>query len=174
VSGQLSRLLNNKFTEVDFNSVDLDATVEEERRGYRISKVLHKSGGSFVGGRQFRVRLGSTLALRVILGRIGGGAERKVDFKVDLPRRFRTASLQIRGGSSSGFFDCFEEFGSCSSGVGKVTSFDELIDSLEDAPKGNDLTATLSTNTGTHRTATARLDGVVSGFRFLFLRANSR
>jgi hypothetical protein len=110
----------------------------------------------------------------VRLARIGGGAPRDVNLKVDLPRRFRFASLQIQGGSSSGLFDCFEEFGPCSSGVGKVTSFGELIDSLEDAPKGNDLTATLTTNTDAHRSATARLDGVVSGFRFLFLRANRR
>jgi hypothetical protein len=174
VSSQLSRLLNNKFTEVDFNSVDLDATVEEEHRGYRVRKVLHKSDGSFIGGQRFRVRPGSTLALRVVLGRIGGGSDRLVNLKVDVPRNFRSGSVEIQGGSSSGFFDCFEEFGPCSSGAGKPTSFDELIDSLEDAPKGNDLTATLTTNTGKQRTATARLDGVVSGFRFLLLRATSR
>jgi hypothetical protein len=173
VFNQLSRLLNNKFTEVDFNSVDLDATIEEERRGYRIRKVLHRTGGGPFTGGGIRVRPGSTLALRVILGRVGGGPERKVNLKVDVPGNFRRGFLEVHGGSSGGAFGCFEEFGPCSSSVGKVDNFDELVDSLEDAPKGNDLTATLSTQSK-HRTATARLDGVVGGSRFLFVRSKRR
>ena len=175
---QLSRLLNNRFTEVDFNSVDLDATVEEERRGYTIRNVLHKSGGGgFTGGRRIRVRPGSTLALKVNLGRIGGGPERAVNLRLDVPANFRSGFLEIQGGGSSeseGFFACFEDVGPCSSRPGKVNSFDELIDSLEDAPKGNDLTATLTTNTGKQRTAIASLDGVVGGFRFMSVRSAAR
>ena len=178
VMNQLSRLLNNRFTEIDFNSVDLDATVEEERRGYTIRNVLHRSGGGgFTGGRRIRVRPGSTLALKVNLGRIGGGTERVVNLKMDVPRNFRSGFLEIQGGGSSesdGFFACFEDVGPCSSRPGRVKSFDELIDSLEDAPKGNDLTATLVTNTGKQRTATASLNGVVGGFRFMSVRSAAR
>ena len=172
VFNQLSRLLNNRFTEVDFNSVDLDATVEEERRGYRIRKVLHRTGGgSFAGGGRVRVRPGSTLALRVRLARLGGGPEREVNLKVDVPGNFRSGFLEVQGGSSSGAFGCFEEFGPCSSSVGKVKNFDDLVESLENAPKGNDLAATLTTQSDKQRTATARLDGVVGGFRFLLVRS---
>jgi hypothetical protein len=172
VMNQLSRLLDNKFTEVDFNSVDLDATVEEEQRGYRIRKVLHRTGAQgFTGGRRFRVRPGSTLALRVILGRIDGGPEREVNLSLEVPDNFRNGYLVVRGGSSHGFFACFEDFGPCSSSGGRVKSFDELIESLEDAPKGSDLTATLSTNSGKQRTATASLDGVISGSRFMLVRS---
>jgi len=176
VFNQLSRLLNNRFTEIDFNSVDLDATVEDERRGYRIRNVLHKTGGGgFRGGRRIRVRPGSTLALKVKLGRIGGGPEREVKLRMDVPGNFRSGFLEIQGGGSSdGFFACFEDFGPCSSRPGKVKSFDELIDSLEDAPKGSDLTATLTTNTGKQRIATAGMDGVVSGFRFMSLKSAAR
>jgi hypothetical protein len=175
VMNQLSRLLENRFTEVDFNSVDLDATVEEERRGYRIRNVLHRTGaGGFTGGRRIRVRPGSTLALRVILGRVEGGAEREVNLRVDVPGNFRGGFLEVRGGSSAGFFACFEDFGPCSSRSGKVKSFDELIDSLEDAPKGSDLTATLTTNSGKQRTATANLDGVIRGSRFMSVRSIGR
>jgi hypothetical protein len=175
VMNQLSRLLDNKFTEVDFNSVDLDATVEEERLGYRIRKVLHRTGaGGFTGGRRIRVRPGSTLALRVILGRVDGGAEREVNLRVEVPRDFRNGFLQVQGGSSDGFFACFEEFGPCSSSAGKVNSFDELIDSLEDAPKGSDLTATLTTNSGKRRTDTASLDAVISGSRFMSVKSAGR
>jgi hypothetical protein len=80
----------------------------------------------------------------------------------------------VQGGSSSGAFGCFEEFGPCSSSVGKVKNFDELIDSLEDAPKGNDLTATLTSQSNKQRTAAAGLDGVVGGFRFLLVRSTRR
>jgi hypothetical protein len=175
VFNQLSRLLNNKFTEVDFNSVDLDATIEEERRGYRIRNVLHRTGGGpFTSGGRVRVRPGSPLALRVRLARIGGGPEREVNLKVDVPGNFRSGFLEVQGGSSSGAFGCFEEFGPCSSSVGKVKNFDELIDSLEDAPKGNDLTATLTSQSNKQRTAAAGLDGVVGGFRFLLVRSTRR
>ena len=176
VLNQLSRLLNNRFTEIDFTSVELDATVEEGRSGYRIRNVLHKTKkGKFKGGRRLQVRPGSTLTLRVLLKRIGAGSDRSVNLKVKVPRRFRSGFLEVQGGSSGGFFFCFEEFGPCSSRTGKVDSFEDLIDSLEKAPKGNDLSATLSLRgSKKERTDRARLDGVVAGFRFLMLRSTRR
>ena len=175
VLNQLSRLLNNRFTEIDFTSVELDATVEEGRSGYRIAKVLHKTRGGFKGGRIARVRPGSTLKLRVMLDGIGGSPNRTVSLKVNVPRNFRSGFMEIQGGSSGGSFACFEEFGPCSSRTGKVDSFEDLIETLEKAPKGNDLSATLSIpRSKKQRTDTARLDGVVSGFRFLSLRSTKR
>jgi len=172
VPSQLSRLLNNRFTEIDFTSVDLDATVTEERSGYRIGKVLHRTaGGAFTGGRRIRVRPGSKLTLRVQLSRVDGGSPRFVNLKVAMPRGLRFGSLAIHGGGSAGSFECFFELGPCSSRSGKVDSFDELIDSLEDAPKGSDLLATLTTNSNKHRRVSVGLDAVVEGFRFLRLRS---
>ncbi|MGH2774267.1 MAG: SpoIVB peptidase S55 domain-containing protein [Actinomycetota bacterium] len=176
VLNQLSRLLNNRFTEIDFDSVELNATVEEGRSGYRIGKVLHKTKeGDFRGGRQIRVRPGSILTLRVDLASIGGGPHKEVKLKVNVPRNFRLGFLEVQGGSSSGSFACFEELGPCSSRAGNVDSFDELIDSLEKAPKGNDLSATLSVRgSNKQRSDTASLDGVVAGSRFLRLRSTRR
>ena len=173
VFNQLSRLLNNRFTEIDFTSVELDATVEEGRSGYQIRKVLHKTReGDFIGGRRIRVRPGSILTLRVDLQSLGDGPHEEVKLKVNVPRNFRSGFLEVQGGSSSGSFFCFEDLGPCSSRTGKVGSFDELIDSLEKAPKGNDLSATLSMRgSKKERTDTARLDGVVGGFRFLLVRS---
>lgn len=176
VLNQLSSLLNNRFTEIDFRSVELDATVEDGRSGYRIGRVLHKTKrGDFKGGRRVRVRPGSTLTLRVILRRITGGADRSVTLKVDVPRNFRSGFLSVQGGSPSGSFFCFEELGGCSSPTGKVDSFDDLIDTLEDAPKGNDLSATLTVGRSRkQRTDTKRLDEVVGGSRFLLVRSTKR
>ncbi|MPZ90174.1 MAG: hypothetical protein GEU68_00845 [Actinobacteria bacterium] len=85
------------------------------------------------------------------------------------------APWSAQGGSSGGSFACFEEFGPCSSRTGKVDSFEDLIETLEKAPKGNDLSATLSIpRSKKQRTDTARLDGVVAGFRFLSLRSTKR
>ena len=176
VFNQLSRLLNNRFTEIDFTSVELDATVEDDRSGYRIRKVLHKTKeGDFRGGRRVLVRPGSILTVRVDLQSLGSGPHEEVILKVNVPRNFRSGVMEIQGGSSGGSFFCFEDLGPCSSRIGKVDSFDDLIDSLENAPKGNDLSATLSVRgSKKQRSDTARLDGVVAGFRFLTLRSTRR
>lgn len=176
VFNQLSRLLNNRFTEIDFTSVELDATVEEEQSGYRIRRVLHKTReGDFKGGRRIRVRPGSIVTLRVDLESVGSGPNEEVRLRLNVPRNFRSGFIQVRGGSSEGSFFCFEDLGDCSSRTGKVDSFDDLIDSLEKAPKGNDLSATLSIRgSKVQRTDTVRLDGVVAGFRVLSLRSSRR
>jgi hypothetical protein len=172
VLNQLASLLNNRFTEIDFTGVNLNATVNEGRSGYRIAKVLHsKNGRRFIGGRRVLVKPGSNLFLRVRLKNIVDGTDRKVDLKVRVPARFRSGGLEIAGGSTDGGFLCFEEFGSCSSSVGKQKSFDDLLAALEDAPKGNDLTASLFGRGSKTRSVTSELDGVVRGSRFLLVRS---
>jgi SpoIVB peptidase S55 len=173
VMNQLASVLDNRFTEIDFTGVSLDATVNEGRSGYRIAKVLHsKNGRSFTGGRRVVVRPGSNLFLRVRLENVADGPDRTVDLKLKVPARFRVAELRVAGGSVSGDFFCFLEFAACSSGVGKQKSFDDLITALEDAPQNNDLTATLfRPRPKEPRTATRALDGVVRGSRFLLVFA---
>ena len=82
------------------------------------------------------MRPGSTLGIKVTLGRVGGGPERVVNLTLDVPGDFRSGFLEVQGGSSEGFFVCFEEFGPCSSRPGKAKNFDDLIDSLEDSAQG--------------------------------------
>ena len=169
VFGQLIALLNNKFTEIDFDEVDLEATVVEERRDYRITKLLHsKRDGGYESGRRVTVRPGGKLFLRAKLAAAGGGAGRTVDLQFKIPRNFRRGSIELGGGGGGGGFFCFE---GCRGGHGKAGSFDELIDNLEDAPKGNDLTATFSRGRNHARTKAVRLDRVVTGFRFLVVRS---
>ena len=169
VFGQLIALLNNKFTEIDFDEVDLEATVVEERRDYRITKLLHsKRDGGYESGRRVTVRPGGKLFLRAKLAAAGGGAGRTVDLQFKIPRNFRRGSIELGGGGGGGGFFCFE---GCRGGHGKADSFDKLIDNLEDAPKGNDLTATFSRGRNHARTKAVRLDRVVTGFRFLVVRS---
>jgi SpoIVB peptidase S55 len=171
VMNQLASLLNNKFTEIDFTGVSMDATVNEGRSGYRIGKVLHsKNGRTFTGGRRVFVAPGSNLFLRVQLSNVAEGPDRTVDLKIKVPADFRAGELQVAGGSVSGNFVCFLELGPCSSGVGKQENFDDLVSALEEAPKNNDLTATLFSGRKQRDTTTA-LDGVIRGSRFLFLFA---
>lgn len=165
VFGQLIALLNNKFTEIDFDEVDLEATVVEERRDYRITKLLHsKRDGGYESGRRVTVRPGGKLFLRAKLAAVGGGAGRTVDLQFKIPRNFRRGSIELGGGGGGGGFFCFE---GCRGGHGKAGSFDELIDNLEDAPKGNDVTATFIRGRNQARTKSVGLDRVVTGFRFL-------
>jgi SpoIVB peptidase S55 len=173
VMNQLASVLDNKFTEIDFTGVSMDATVNEGRSGYRIAKVLHsRNGRRFTSGRRVVVRPGSNLFLRVRLENVAEGPDRRADLKLKVPARFRAAELVVAGGSVSGDFLCFLDFGSCSSGVGKQKSFDDLIAALEDAPKNNELTATLFRSRSKEpRSATRALDGVVRGSRFLLVFA---
>ncbi|MDQ4058576.1 MAG: hypothetical protein M3124_05580, partial [Actinomycetota bacterium] len=173
--GQLITLLENKFTEIDFGNVEIDATITDEPSGYRISKVLHSTTNrNFTSGRRIRVRPGGTLFLRVTLRPVETGSPRTVNLRFDIPRRFRGGFIELIGGAGLGGGDlfCFEEFGPCSSPAGgKIDSFDELVDSLENAPRGNELIASLRGRRGRlQRQRSVELDGVVGGFRFLVLR----
>lgn len=174
--GQLITLLENRFTEIDFGSVDVEATVADEPSGYRISKVLHSTNNrDFTGGRRVKVRPGGKLFLKVRLASVTQGENKTVLLSFQLPRRFRGGFIELGGGggSESDFF-CFEEFGSCSSPTGgKIENFDDLVDSLEDAPKGNELTASLMSRRGRlQQQKSVELDGVVDGSRFLVLQVN--
>lgn len=171
--GQLITLLENRFTEIDFSDVDVEATVTDEPSGYRIGKVLHsKTGHDFKSGRRATVRPGGKLFLKVKLLSVTGDEDKTVPLRFKIPRSFRRGSMEFSGGGGGGGFFCFEDFGGCAPGGKKVESFDELIDSLEDAPKGNELTANLYGRRGRiERQKTAKLDGVIDGFRFLILRA---
>ncbi|MGH2752197.1 MAG: SpoIVB peptidase S55 domain-containing protein, partial [Actinomycetota bacterium] len=108
VLNQLGTLVDNKFTEIDFTGVDLDATVEEERSGYRIGKVRHSNNNrNFKGGRHVKVRRGSTLFLRIALKDIEGDDDLSVDMKMKMPRDFRRGYLLVSGGNRGGGFFCF-------------------------------------------------------------------
>lgn len=169
--GQLITLLENRFTEIDFGSVDVEATVDDEPSGYRISKVLHSTNNrDFTGGRRVSVRPGGKLFLKVRLVSVTHGENKTVPLRFQLSRRFRGGFVELGGGGGGGFdIFCFE---GCSSPTGgKIESFEELIESLEDAPKGNELTASLVSRRGRlQQQKTAELDGVVDGFRFLSVK----
>ncbi len=172
---QLITLLENKFTEIDFENVEIDATITDQPSGYRISKVLHSTTNrNFTSGRRIRVRPGGTLFLRVKLTPVETGSPRTVNLRFGVPRRFRGGFIELIGGAGLGEGDlfCFEEFGPCSSPAGgKIDSFDELVDSLENAPRGNELIASFRGRRGRlQRQKSVELDGVVRGFRFLQLR----
>ena len=172
--GQLITLLENRFTEIDFGSVDVEATVADEPSGYRISKVLHSTNNrDFTGGRLVKVRPGGRLFLKVRLESVTQGENKTVPLRFDLPRRFRRGFIELGGGGGgeSGFF-CFEEFGGCSSPTGgKIENFDDLVESLEDAPKSNELTASLRSRRGRlQQQKTVEVDGVIDGFKFLSLQ----
>ena len=165
---QLNALLRNRFTEIDFTEIDVDARVTDERSGYRIAKLLHSTTGRrFRAGRRAVVRPGGRLVLRVRLAPIGGGPRRNVDIGFKVPRRFRGGFVRIESGGGEEFL-CFED---CAAPQKKGGSFGKLINSLKNAPKNNDVKATLAGRRIKAQVRTKRVNRVVRGFGFLNLVA---
>lgn len=162
--GQLFTLLRNKFEKIEFTGVDVDATVDEVVKRYRIKKVrVSRNGGNFVARRRIRVRRGDRVRLRVVLLPFEG-RRKIVRLSLRIPRRFRGGTIEVRGGSTGGpGFACFFFGGSCVQQK-KVKSFDALVKALENAPHNNDLLARLRNRRGRVKRRDVKvLDQVIRG-----------
>lgn len=170
----LFTLLENDFEDIEFTGVDIDATVEEEIKLYNIEKVLVSlNGGEFLERRRMRVRPGDTIDLRVTLLSNPESTERIVDLSVVVPRkgRFSDATVGVTGGSFGEFgLECFFFGEECASNQ-KVESFDDLLETLANAPHNNDLLASLrGPRGGVKGQDVEALDRVVTGQKHIFVR----
>ena len=167
ILGQLFTLLENDFEEIDFSSVELDGTVEEDIKLLRIEKVLVSlNGGDFVRKRRIRVSRGDLIGLRVVLVPFDEETTQRVTLRLRVPRRTRgSGEIDVLGGSGDELnFECFF-FGENCTSEEDVDSFQELIEVLENAPTNNQLIARL--RMGARRNVRVQdvetLDQVVAG-----------
>lgn len=165
---QLFSLLFNDFEDVEFTSVDLTGDVDDDVSKYSIANVLMSTDGvDFRDVRRIRVRPRAYLYVRVVLEPYDGSADRLVDLIVRVPRGANPEGiLQVSGGSRGGFDEfCFFDGNACARDLGKIESFEQLIDALEQAPTNNEVKVRLRMGARGLRTRDAELlDQVVDGF----------
>lgn len=178
ILGNLYTLLGNEFEEVEFTSVDMDATVKEDVELYNIHDVLVSlNGGDYLERRRLRARPGDVIGMQVVLTDFEETEERIVELAITLPEKVRRESvIEITGGSAGGAGEeCFFFGENCASDE-EVDSLAALIETLENAPHNNELLARLR---GGRRSKVLVqdvevLDQVVSGFKRVRIRTPRR
>ena len=159
----VDRLFRNKYTDLTFDAVTVESVMNPEPRLFKVGRVEQKIGGEWSKLRRYglvQARAGKTLKFRVTLtsdrGRYGTKV-RKVSIGVPETTGRGWGYLAIGGGTSW--------FGSGGGG-----SFDGLVGKLEDAPRNDELTASMYLDP--RRGATIRKEratpvgDVVNGGRF--------
>ena len=146
LEGQLYQLFYNDIEEITFDSVDVDASVDEEVRRLSVSGVaVSVDGGEFVERRRVRARPGDVLELQVTLSPFDGSADVIVPMSVTIPENARQdAIVRIAGGQGRRGSTCFYNIRACvrESG-GQIETIQDLVDALEALPKSNELRATV-------------------------------
>lgn len=142
-------LLNNEVTDVTITDVTIDAELEDSARSFRVKKVERRTAGVYSKiTRKTKVyaKPGQMMRFRVTLESSSGPATPQVLVKVRMPEE---AQVGARGSLSVGAaFGGFEEFffseedlyGEFGNGP---KSFQEVIDGIEDAPRNDELSATI-------------------------------
>ncbi|HVF53120.1 MAG TPA: SpoIVB peptidase S55 domain-containing protein [Actinomycetota bacterium] len=172
---QLFQLFQNPYEDIEFSSVDITGTYDDELKQYEITGLQVRVGrGEFGEPRRVRARAGQVITLRVELA-AQDGTEKSVDLRVRIPTNPRgDAFIEVSGGNAQfgGEGECFFEGGECFDPSGaEITTFEELIASLENRPKNNELLAKLFTRgIRPKSTDSETLDQVVSGFEFVRVR----
>ena len=164
-------LLFNDFEDVEFSSVDVTASVDDDVTKYSIANVLVSTDAvNYQDVRKIRVRPRSYLYVRAVLEPYDGTEDKLVDLIVRVPRGANPeGTLEISGGSAGGFAEpCFFEGGECGRAMRRIESFEELIASLEQAPTNNEARARLRMGARGLRTRDSEvLDQVVDGFEIV-------
>lgn len=143
---QLYILRSNDFEDVEFTGVDLDMTVDDAIKQYKLVDLLvSRTGIAYRDVRSIRVDGGERLYLRAILEPYDGSATRKVDLTVRVPRNVRRdGTLWVRSAGDSFSEFCFYRPRRCADELGGgIESFGDLVQAMENAPTNNQVEAKL-------------------------------
>lgn len=143
---QMYILRYNNFEDIEFGGVDLDITVDDEIKQYKVVNLLvSKTGVAYRDLRRIRVDGGERLYLRAILQPYDGSAERKVDMMVRVPRDVRRDGvLWVRSAGDSFNTFCFYRPRRCTDELGgAIEDFGDLVQAMENAPTNNQIEAKL-------------------------------
>jgi hypothetical protein len=172
VAGTIWTLYQNRFADVDFDTVTTNTVLSNEARLFRVKGVELKKQGRWTSlreGRAIRADAGSTLAFRVTLSsyrdRFGTRTE-KIKLRVPEVTRRNFGFLTIGAADEFGF------------GRGQGKSFADLVDSIESAPRNDDLVAELFVrerrSPRIRKTFTTSVGDVVRGSRFFEMSIRHR
>ncbi len=164
----VNKLLNNKFTAVDIDSVDVSSTVSPEYQKYTMDRVERKVSGEWKklkSNRPLKVSGGDTLRLRVTLGSFRDElGSRTVKLRLAVPEELsgtRGAELVVGGG---------ELYGSRS----KPGTFAEFVDSMNAVAGNDEVSAQLSSYRRRNKVEpsvdSAQVDHVVGGQKYYYVR----
>ncbi len=175
LQNQLFSLFFNEFDDIGFTGINVSASVTDEIKLYTISKVEAAADGADLEEvRKIRARPGQRIKLRITLDSKTSETDKVVDMNLRLPNDAEgDAFIDIVGGREEQFSgDCFFEGQDCfDPNSGKIESFDELLASLADKPKNNDLIARIFTRgIRPKEKETISLDQVVGGFATVRIR----
>ena len=180
----LYALYYNGFEEVEFSSVDFDATVKEEIEQYRLRGVKASiNDGDTEHGRRLRVRPGDVITLSETLRPLTPEGEKNDDPSQDqtitqtvvIPENAkRDGTLQVTGGQSDYTSRiCLYRPRRCNpGGEDSIESFDDYLAALLGLPHNNDVVTHLYMGRRGRIVATTvtTVDRVVSGRKYFLLR----
>ncbi len=158
---QLGLLQDNGAENITFTKVSARATVSPIVKRYTVRKVLvSRNGGAFRERSSLGVRPGDRLDIRVRLVDQKGVASLRT-LRVNVPSKAAGYGYLVVAGGSETISDCVWDPGACGG------SFPRLLRSLREAPRGDDLIASLDLDDfgggSTSRSIVKRQDKVVSG-----------
>jgi hypothetical protein len=145
----LFTLVENPFTDVTFTGISMNATVKSPFRQYRVTGLQQLKGGAWVtvgDTDTLELEPGSTLRVRVLLANFRSTVPvAPVEFSFPVPADATgDGSLDIFGSMGGGDDEGGEFVASGDSGSGEPASFNDLLKSLSNAPRNDELDATLS------------------------------
>lgn len=181
----LITLMFQRAATVDIDSIDIDVTVNEAIRQYRVAAVKWATRGKrFKETRSLRARPREPIRARVLLRDTRNGGARRVKMKFRAPKRPGSGTITVSGGG--GFFD--DDFfffddeldfflcaaaRRCEGRTPKANGFDELLGRLRKRPRNDDLVGQMRFNKN-RKTVVRRTDRVVSGFKSVRVSVSRR
>ncbi|MDQ3963084.1 MAG: hypothetical protein M3277_04110 [Actinomycetota bacterium] len=173
LAGQLFTLFRNKFTEIEFTGIDVDATVTDEEEKYQlVGAAVSKDGITFKDSDRVRARPGQLIHVRATLKPFDEDTTFDVDLQVQIPDDVRSDGvIELGTGGGRQNAVCLYRPGRCVESVGKMETLEELIAALETLPKNNELLARLRMGRRARIKAEDReaLDRVVKGIERIYV-----
>lgn len=160
-----------QVTSIDVPKLEIEKSFEQ----YQVRSILQWNGTRYVTREYLRGRPGQMLKLRIVLKPAHAAGLKNVDVQLKVPANARRSGwVEVFGGASaSSGTPCFIFEEECDEDAAEPT-FDQLLASLQNAPRGDEVVARLRLGNGAIRaTTTKQQDAVVVGRRaigFLLLR----
>lgn len=173
LAGQLFTLFRNKFTEIEFTGIDVDATVADEEEKYQlVGAAVSKDGVNFKDTARIRARPGQVIYVRATLKPFDEDTTFDVDLQVQIPEDVRSDGVIELGTMGGGHNEvCLYRPRRCVDSVGKMETLEQLIAALETLPRNNELLARLRMGRRARIKAEDReaLDRVVRGTQRIYV-----
>ena len=160
LADQLAAILGNRFENVRFDSVDIEARVQQAVKRYDIERLkISRNGGPFRERNRITVRPGDQLDLKVGLRQYRGPLDNHV-LSLTVPDTAAGFGFLSVAGGGEIFNECVSDPAACPG-----NGFRGLLQGLEDAPRNDDLIADLQFFEGGEGSARTsdRLDRVIFG-----------